>query len=245
MSEDTRVRYPRRRFIRTLLKAWAHISWALLTDLQIVGLENCPREGPLIVVANHFHFADPVLMVRVAPWKLDFWGGFHMPDAPPLLAWIPKAWGYYHVHRGGYSREAIRAGEAVLKQRGILGIFPEAGSWAGLLRKPRRGTAFLASRTGAPILPMGFDGLADIFPMLRRGRRARITARIGRVFGPFSAPEEGPEHRRLLDEIGDEIMRHIAALIPPEKHGVYSSDPALRAQAERIRPYPWAKAPDI
>ena len=123
-DEEMRVRYPRRQVIRTILKALDWLAFGLLTDLHISGLENCPRQGPLIVVANHFNYADPVLMVRVAPWKLDFWGGFHMPDAPPLLAWIPRLWGFYHVHRGGYSREAIRAGEAVLQQRGILVIFP-------------------------------------------------------------------------------------------------------------------------
>jgi 1-acyl-sn-glycerol-3-phosphate acyltransferase len=238
------IRYPRRRLMRAFLQGLDWLAFTLLTKLEIIGRENCPKKGPLIVVANHFDFADPVLMVRVAPWPLDFWGGFRMPHAPAYLTWIPKLWGFYHVHRGGYSREAIRAGEAVLQQGGILGIFPEAGNWATVLRRPRPGTAFLAARTGVPLLPMGFDGLGDVFPALGHGRRARVTARIGKVFGPFAAPEEGPDHRRRIDEIGDEIMRHIAALIPPEKRGVYSDDPAARALAEQHK-YPFAEKPDI
>lgn len=243
-AEEHRIRYPRRRLIRAVLQVLDRLAFALLTRLEVYGQENIPQGGPLIVVANHFAFADPVLMVRVSPWPLDFWGGFRMPNAPPYVTWIPKLWGYYPVHRGGVSREAIRAGEAVLKQRGVLGIFPEAGNWATVLRRPRPGTAFLASRTGVPILPMGFDGLLDVFPSLGRGRRARVTARIGKVFGPFEAPPEGPEHRQRLEEIGDEIMRHVAELIPPERRGVYSEDADIRAAAERLGPYPWAKAPD-
>jgi 1-acyl-sn-glycerol-3-phosphate acyltransferase len=241
---EMRVRYPRRVVIRALLRGLDWLAFTLLTRLEVHGRENCPKQGPLIVVANHFDYADPVLMVRVAPWPLDFWGGFRMPHAPPYLTWIPRLWGYYHVHRGGYSREAIRAGEAVLKQGGILGIYPEAGNWATVLRRPRPGAAFLAARTGAPILPMGFDGLGAVFPSLGRGRRARVTARIGQVFGPFSASEAGPGHRRRIEEIGDEIMRHIAELIPPEKRGVYSDDIPARTEAERYE-YPFAKAPDI
>jgi 1-acyl-sn-glycerol-3-phosphate acyltransferase len=243
-AEEQRIRYPRRLLIRTLLRGLDWLTFALLTKLQVHGRKNCPQKGPLIVVANHFDYADPVLMVRVAPWPLDFWGGFRMPNAPPYVTWIPRLWGFYHVHRGGYSREAIRAGEEVLKQGGILGIYPEAGNWATVLRRPRPGAAYLAARTGAPILPMGFDGLQDVFPALRRGRRARVTARIGKVFGPFSAPADGPERRQRIEEIGDEIMRHIAELIPPEKRGAYSDDPAARATAERYE-YPFAKKPDI
>jgi len=242
-EKEQRIRYPRRRLLRALLQALDRAAFALLTRLEIVGRENCPDQGPLIVVANHFDFSDPVLMVRVAPWPLDFWGGFHMPHAPSYVTWIPKLWGFYHVHRGGYSREAIRAGEAVLRQNGVLGIFPEAGNWATVLRRPRPGTAFLAARTGAPLLPMAFEGLNDVFPALKRGRRARVTARIGKVFGPFAEPAEGPQHRQGIEAIGDEIMRHIAELITPEKRGVYSDDPALRAAAERHK-YPFAGKPD-
>ncbi len=198
-----------------------------MTDLEIVGQEYLPPGGPLIVVANHFDYADPVAVVRATPWPLDFLGGFEMPNAPPWVSWIPKVWGYYAVRRGGASRRAIRAALAVLAQDGVLGIFPEGGSWAGMLRPARPGTAYLAARTRAPSLPIGLDGLTEIFASLRRGRRARVTVRIGPVFGPFQQKGRRPE-REALEEIGDEIMRHIAALLPPERHGVDSADPELR-----------------
>jgi 1-acyl-sn-glycerol-3-phosphate acyltransferase len=241
---DPRFPYPRRRLIRSLLRQLSHAAFAVLTDLQIICQENLPREGPLLVVANHFSYIDPVAMVRATPWPLEFVGGFQMPNAPASVTWLPKVWGYYPVFRGTGSRYALRAAEAVLAQDGVLGIFPEAGSWATVLRPPRPGAAFLAVRTGARILPMGFDGLPDVFPRLRKGRRARVTVRIGRPFGPFHAMGRGRARRQQLDAIGHEIMRHIAGLIPPERRGHYSEDPAIRAAAQGTEIYPWADAPE-
>lgn len=230
--------YPRRRAIRFILRQGIRLGFAVLSKLRIVGRENLPPSGPLIVVANHFNFADPAAVVRATPWPMDFLGGFQMVDAPPTVTWLPKLWGIYPVHRGTASRIALRASAAVLAQGGVLGIFPEGGSWASVLRPARPGSAFVAAETGAPLLPIGLDGLVDLFPRLRRGRHARITVRIGKPFGPFSATGQGRERRQQLEEIGHEIMRQIAKLIPPERRGVYSDDPGIRAAAQKAAVYP-------
>jgi 1-acyl-sn-glycerol-3-phosphate acyltransferase len=243
-SVRRRFPYPRRRLLRGLLRQLTHAAFAVLADLRVVGRENIPQNGPLLVVANHFSFIDPVAMVRVTPWPLEFVGGFRMPNAPAVLTWIPKVWGYYPVYRGTASRDALRAAEAVLAQDGVLGIFPEAGAWAQVLRPARPGAAFLAARTGARILPMGFDGLHDIFPCLRKLRRAHVTVRVGMPFGPFRATGRGRARRQQLEAIGHEIMRRIAELLPPERRGHYSDDPAIRAAAQGTEVYPWDDAPD-
>ena len=231
-------RYPRR-LTRTFLRWLARLIFLSLTRFQVIGQENIPEGEPLLVVGNHFHFADPVAMIRVTPWPLEFIGGFRMPFAPKWITWIPKLWGYHAVQRGTGSREALRNAESVLHEGGVLGIFPEGGSWATVLRPPRPGTAFLAVRTGVRILPLGFDGLLDVFPSLRKGRRARVTVRIGKPFGPFQATGQGRERRTQLEEIGHTIMRNIAELIPPERRGHYSDDPAIRAAARGTEVYPW------
>ena len=236
--------YPRRRFIRGLLRRLAHLAFGLLTDLEIVGEENIPKEGPVLVVGNHFSFADPVAMVRAMPRPLEFVGGFRMPNAPPSVTWIPRIWGYFPVFRGTASRRALRASEAVLAQGGVVGIFPEAGNWATVLRPPRPGAAYLAIRTGAPILPIGLDGLLDIFPRLRKLRHAHVTVRVGKPFGPFQATGRGRARRKKLEAIGHQIMRRIAELIPPERRGHYSNDPAIRAAARGTEIYPWDASPE-
>lgn len=243
-EQNTEFPFPRRRLIRSILQRLSHVAFALMADLRVVGEENIPKSGPLLVVANHFSFIDPVVTVHVLPWLVEFVGGFQMPNAPVAATIIPKLWGYYPVFRGTGSRDALRAAEAVMAQKGILAIFPEGGSWATVLRPARPGTAYLATRTGAPILPMGFDGLPNVFPRLRRGRHARVTIRIGKPFGPLQATGQGPERRRQLDELGHEIMRRIAELLPPEKRGYYSDDPAIRAAAKGTEIFPWDETPE-
>ena len=244
-KQGPQIRYPRRCFIRGLLRGISHVLFGLLTDLEVVGRENIPAGGPLLVALNHFSFVDPALIVRVTPWPLEVIGGFQTPNSPFWGQWILKLWGYFPVHRGTGSRAALRAVEAVLAQGGVVGVAPEGGSWATVLRPPRPGTAFLAVRSGARILPVGIDGATDIFSSLRKGRRARVTVRIGEQFGPFRASGRGRKRRHRLDEIGHEIMHRIAELIPPERRGYYSGDPAIRAAAKGTEIYPWDETPEI
>ncbi|NOY98462.1 MAG: 1-acyl-sn-glycerol-3-phosphate acyltransferase [Chloroflexi bacterium] len=231
-------KYPRRRVLRSILHKLSIAAFGLLADLEIVGQGNIPKAEPLLVVGNHFSFADPVAFVRLFSWPLEFVGGADMPHAPGAVKFIPALWGYYPLYRGTGSRGALKAAEKVLVRGGKLGIFPEGGSWAEVLRPARPGTAYLAARTGARLLPVGLVGLNDIFP-LRLGKRAKIAFRIGKPFGPFSVTGRGRERRRQLDEIGHEIMRRVAELLPQEKRGVYSDDPAIRAAAKEFEAYPW------
>jgi 1-acyl-sn-glycerol-3-phosphate acyltransferase len=238
-SPAPEYRYPRRRVIRFLLRRLIDAAFAVLSDLRIVGTENLPKTGPLIVVANHFHFADGVAVIRATPWPLEYLAASQPQDAPWALKWVPRTWGTYYVRRGSASRSAMRAALSVLGQDGVVGMFPEGGSWAPVLRPARPGTAYLAARTSAPLLPIGLDGLVDLFPSLRRGRQATVTVRIGEAFGPYQMMGRGPARREHLDGIGEEIMQQIAALLPPERRGVWSSDPEIKAAALEMAEYPY------
>lgn len=215
-------------------------AFSLVSQLEINGAENLPESGPLILVGNHFSFVDPVSFVRVAPWEIEFLGGAETPHAPKVSRIIPFLWGYHPLYRGTGAKDSIRAAEGILTEGKVLAIFPEGGNWAAVLRPPRPGTAFLAVKTGAPLLPIGLVGMTEIFPSLKRGRRAKIQVNIGKPFGPFKAEGHGKELRDQLDEIGHEIMRHIAELLPQEVRGHYSDDPAIREAARGTEIYPWA-----
>ncbi len=246
MEENSlqQFRYPRRRLLRGALRNLIKVAYAALSDFNIIGTENLPDKGPLLVVANHFSFMDPVAVIRSVPYPIEFVGGFQMPNAPASVTWLPKVWGYLPVYRGSVSRRALIASQAVLKQNGVLGIFPEAGNWATVLRPARPGAAFLAARTNAPILPIGIHGLLDVFPSIRKGKRAVVTVRIGKPFGPYNFSVRNRADRKQIDEIGNEIMRKIAELIPPEWRGHYSEDPAIREAAKGTEIYPWDETPE-
>ena len=232
-------KYPRRRLLRAIMRLLAKPAFWLLTDLEIIGEENLPEKGPFLIVGNHFSFIDPAAIVRIARWPMEFLGAADPPNAPLWSRVLPFLWGIYKLYRGTGARDALKAAEAVMSQDGILGIYPEGGSWASVLRPPRPGTAFIATQAGAPLLPIGLSGFDHVFPSLKRGKRARVMINIGKPFGPFDVTGRGRARRDQLDEIGHEIMRHIAALLPEAARGYYSSDPAIREAARGTEIYPW------
>lgn len=236
MTSD--IRYPRRVLIRKTAKLFARAAFSLLSDFHIEGRENLPDSGPLLVVANHFSFIDPVALVHTLPYPLEFVGGAEFPHAPKIVQFLPKLYGYYPVFRGTGSRFALRAAEKILEQDGVIGIMPEGGSWAEVLRPARPGAAFLASRSNARILPLGIHGLNEIFPV-ELGKKPDVFVRIGKPIGPFSASGRGREKRQQLDQIGQKIMQAIAALLPDRFRGYLAEDPAVRAAAQGTEVYPW------
>lgn len=233
-----RIIYPRRRLIRRTLKLLATAAFSLLSDFRIEGEENIPASGPLLVVANHFSFIDPVAVIRALPYPIEWVGGAVFPHAPKIVQFLPSIWGYYPVFRGTGSRYALRAAEEILNQNGVLGIMPEGGSWAEVLRPARPGAAYLASKTGAKVLPLGIFGLNDIFP-LKLGKRPQAVVRVGQPVGPFTASGRGRDRRQQLDEIGLQLMKSIAALLPDHFRGFLADDPAVREAARGTEVYPW------
>ena len=145
------------------------------------------------------------------------------------------------MRRGTGSTFALKQAQKIIEQGGVISIFPEGGNWAEVLRPARPGAAFLANRTQAKILPVGIEGATNVFPSLFKFRRAKLTLRIGKTFGPFAVTKKGKGRREELDEIGHEIMRQIAVLLPPEKRGHYSDDPAVREAAAGTELWPWAE----
>ncbi len=244
MTNEPQYRYPRRRVVRSVVQRFTNLVFRAISDFQVIGKQNFQSTGPLLVVANHFSFLDPVALLTIAPCPIEFVGGFRVPNAPPAVGWLRRIWGYYPVYRGTGSQIAFRAAKAIFDHQGVLGIFPEGSSAFAVLRPPRPGAAFMAVRSETKILPIGLDGLTEVFPALRRGKRARVTIRIGEPFGPLVAPGRGRGRRERVDAIGHEIMHRIAELLPPERRGHYSDDPATRAAAQGTEVYPWDAHPE-
>lgn len=233
------IRYPDRVVRRAIMRSLISFIYSMIMDIKIIGEENLPKSGPLIIVSNHFHFLDPVTFIRVLPYPIEFIGGYRTPNAPAWTEVFRVLYGVLHVRRGASSRDSIKAAQSVLEQNGTLAIFPEGGSWATVLRPARPGTALLAVRTGAPILPIGIDGSTDVFPSIAKGKPARVTVTIGKPYRSGNDFDPGLTMREKMDEMGHEMMRHIRDLIPPERHGCYSDDPVVREAAQGTEIYPW------
>lgn len=227
MQNKTDYRYPRNRFMRSLLKTGIGLLSALLTHTQVMGKENVPGEGPLIVVANHFHFFDAVILILSTPWHLEFLADFQMPNVPFFLKLFPALYKTYDVTQGTPNLEAMRAAESILNQNGVLGIFPEGRVHPPPLRHALPGAAFLALRTGAPILPVGIysDNDWKLFDtLLQKGRRLRATCRFGEVFGPLTCTNQRRPSRESIDLAGERMMSEIDRLLPESMRGDFPSD---------------------
>lgn len=246
MKKDEKTfQYPRRRILRTILRSLIKLAFFVLGDFKIIGKENLPKEGPILVVGNHFGFMDPLAMIKLLSWKIEFLGGTRTPNAPGTVEWLRHLWGIIPVFRGSVSRDTFVISESILAQKGILVIFPEGGSWANVLRPARPGVAFLAAKTGVPILPIGLDGFDSFFEKIRKFQRPKVTARIGEPFGPFQIDVKNRADREKLDDLAHDIMKQIAKLIPEEKRGYYSDDPEIREAARGTEVYPWENVQEV
>jgi len=235
------IKYPRRLLIRSILKGLISAALHTFSDFEVIGAENIPEQGPLILTANHFSFADSIAMLHIAPASIEMFSGANPAFTPWWGKLLPRLWGVLYVYRGTGSRQAIRDAESILNQNGFFGIFPEGGAWAEMIRPARPGAAYLAAKTGAPILPVGFTGFNDVLP-LRFRNQSKVTIRVGKPYQPSPVTGRGRERREQLDALGDQFMKEIADLLPDHLRGKFSSSPVVREKAKEVEDYPWENA---
>jgi 1-acyl-sn-glycerol-3-phosphate acyltransferase len=207
----------------------ARFALSAMARVKVEVQGELPKDGPLIVVANHISNADPPF---VAGWLTPMLNRkMHILAKEALFFWpmgpVIRRLGASPVRSGGSDIEAYRVARQILERGDVLTIFPEGTrSMDGVLAEPKPGVAMLATRSGVPILPVGVSG-TDKF--LGRGSRfprigTRITLRIGKPFTVSLDPAK--PRRQSMQEASDEIMRAVAALIDERHRGRYANPSA-------------------
>ncbi|NCF77654.1 MAG: hypothetical protein GWP45_10725 [Proteobacteria bacterium] len=229
------MKYPRRRVARAVLRAVTGRLIRLLGDLEVVGVEHVPASGPVILAANHFNFVDPPLVLYTSPRMVEFIGGANRPNSPLWSRLIPQLWGFIRAYRGGFSRSTFKESLSVLAQGGVLGIFPEGGSWASLLRPARPGLAYIAEQSQASVVPISITGAEELLGGPRRPVKIE--------FHPAMAPPQvfggGKARRAELDAYGDHVMAQIATGLPDPQRGKFSTDAQAREAALAVSDFPF------
>ncbi len=216
-------------FLSSILK----VLFALLTNLRVEGRENLPSSGPYLFAINHLSYIDSVLVYAlIGGEQLAFWIADKYRQNIIIGTLVRLARPIF-IRRGKVDREALDAAFIALDKGKTFGLAPEGTrSKTGKLQRAKSGAAYLASRSGAPVVPVALIGTEKTFHDLRHLRRPHITVRIGT---PFSIPplDEAQiknlrQRAAFLRKQTDEIMCQIAALLPPKYHGFYAEYPRLQ-----------------
>jgi 1-acyl-sn-glycerol-3-phosphate acyltransferase len=133
-----------------------------------------------------------------------------------------RAYGIIWVHRGQPDRKAIRAALEALAEGRVVTLAPEGRqSVIGGLEDGNDGAAFLALKSGAPIVPVGMTGVENnnIYGHLKRLKRAPVTLSVGK---PFFLREQA-DRQATIREGTRQIMESLASLLPEDYRGKYKS----------------------
>ena len=206
--------------LQRTIRRFGRMFIRLLAHLDLEGEDNLTATGPAVLIYNHLHIVDGLLLLTLLPRPAVFLvadGWRHWP----IVSWMLKnAYGAIYIRRGHGDLDAIERGSAVLRSGGIVTIAPEGGiSYTGGLRQGHSGLAHVAMRSGAPLVPFAMYGQQDGFKRWFKLQRVPIHVRIGT---PIAPPPPRSDQLRI-DEYTRSSMVALARMMPEEFRGVYGN----------------------
>jgi 1-acyl-sn-glycerol-3-phosphate acyltransferase len=215
---------PQMTFVRRVFRAFScgllKLIAKICLNVSSEGMENFPKTGAVLVVINHLGNADTPALISTLPAPPDALGEIELFDIPilgKLMDWYGVIW----LHRGRADTRAIRAALDGLAEGRIIIIAPEGRySLTGALEEGTGGTAFLAYKSGAPILPIAITGTENenVYRHMKKFRRARVNVKVGKM---FKLVEQVKGRREAVTEGTRQIMLALAELLPENYKGVY------------------------
>lgn len=213
-------------FLR-IVRAIARVVLRIIARIEIIG--DVPDfEGGFIIVANHVGRLEAFLVILLAD----------RDDVVLILAEKYKKYAFWRyvadkvdgiwVNRFDADFAALRVVLKRLQAGEVLAVAPEGTrSPTEALLPGKSGAAYLAAKSGLPVVPIGVVGTEDrvVKYRLKRLQRLDITARIGESFHVPPLPRAGRDE--WLQSWTDEIMCRIGSLLPPDHRGVYADYPRL------------------
>ncbi|SNS45089.1 1-acyl-sn-glycerol-3-phosphate acyltransferase [Micrococcales bacterium KH10] len=204
----------------------------------VIGVENIPESGPVIMASNHLSVLDsfilPLVLDRniVFIGKAEYFAGRGIRGR--ITAGFMRGVGTIPVDRSGgrASEAALRTGLKYLETGGIFGIYPEGTrSPDGRLYRGKTGVARLAIESGATVVPVAMIGTDKAQPI---GKRLPRPMRIGIVFGEtmnFAEFQGAHEDRFVLRQVTDDIMYAIQLASGQEYVDAYAATVKARMAA--------------
>ena len=210
---------------------WVRGLLLLNTSRKVQGKANVPRHGAFILASNHLNNADPPILTGTTPRRI-VWMTKAEWFKTPVIGGMFRMARFIPVRRFEADLQALRKAQDALREGLVLGMFPEGTrSRTGTLGTPEPGTALIALRTGAQIVPVAIWGTERVkLPRAIIGR-TRVWVSFGK---PFSLPQPKRITKAEVAAAADAIMNEIAKLLPPQYRGPYADagGEAAKATAE-------------
>jgi 1-acyl-sn-glycerol-3-phosphate acyltransferase len=186
------------------------IRWLL--RMQVTGIEHIPQSGPAILAANHRSFWDIPVHVIASSRPIAFMAKQELYKGP-ITAWTWRSLGGFPVRRDTADLRAIDTALALLERGEVVGVYPEGTrSRTGEMLPFLKGAAWLALRTGTPIVPCGLSGTERRDP----GEQRRLRRRVLVAFGPPIPVEAEPDtrvRREKADALTEQLLKAIQSLL--------------------------------
>jgi 1-acyl-sn-glycerol-3-phosphate acyltransferase len=213
--------------IRIFLNSIAHI--------EIRGKENVPLSGGMIIASNHIGILD-IIMVYYGIERTDLF----IPVAEKWekigwIRWLGRQLNFLFIDRYNPDLKAMRKMIALMQEGKCLVIAPEGTrSRTGSLNEGKPGVAFLAARSGFPVIPVAITGTEDevIKANVKKFRKSNVTLTGGKAFVIPPLPKSNRDE--ALQNYTDEIMCQMAAILPERYRGVYAEHPRLKELLESL-----------
>lgn len=219
----------------TVIRVILLLLFRVLLRIKIDGLNHVPRTGGVLVVSNHLHNADPVLISAAMPRPIHYMAKKELMGVP-VIGKVIEFGGAFPVDRGKADRKAIQMATDRLQQGIPVGMFPEGTrSVSRRIERALPGAGLIALRGNVPILPVAIVG-SERLPFngskqMHRGQ-GQDTGRwsVSITFGePFLVPTR-PDGKRLTSEEAINLaMEKVAAMLPESYRGIYSDAPSGQA----------------
>ena len=218
----------------SILRFLIRILLRMIANIEIRGKENVPLTGGMILSSNHIGILD-IIMVYYGIERTDIF----IPVAEKWekigwIKWLGKQLNFLFIDRYNPDLKAMRKMINLMKEGKCLVIAPEGTrSRTGGLIEGKPGVAFLAARSGFPVIPVAITGTEDkvILGNVKRLRRSNVTLTGGKQFIIPPLPKKNRDE--ALQNYTDEIMCQMAAILPERYRGVYTKHPRLKELLEK------------
>lgn len=178
----------------------------LLFRARVIGKENLPAEGPVILAANHLSNWDPPFLACFISRHVHYMAKTELFENPVFSAMI-RSCHAFPVKRGAADRGAIKMAMQVLKGGSVLGVFPEGTrSRTGEMGKAEAGVALFASMSNAPVVPAAIIGTNEMFS------KGKTFPQLSVIYGEPLRFEGDRKNREDLEAFSQRILDSIRNL---------------------------------